>query len=84
MYIDEKELPEIRNLKTMHDGQYTSYNWPSELFNKSLSPNIYVGNVPRSFVEKLKNIVSKFFDNVGPIRNLKNYTVDKHHWDSGN
>ena len=76
-------MPEIRAMNTMHDDVPISTRWDAELFNKSISPTVYANKTSAAFLDKAKRMATMLFDNVGPLKNLKNYIVDKYHWDAG-
>jgi len=80
MLNDERQLPELRRMKTLHDDEFDNFDYENNILKKSLSPYIYENRVMANFLYRLQPIVSLLFDHFNIIKNWKNYMVDKHHY----
>ena len=80
MYYKDQHLEELYNLKHRHDDDNQFVEYEEEIFNKTLSPRIFENDRMFYFLNKLKKLVSIFFDNYNIIKNFKNYNVDKYYY----
>lgn len=80
MLQDEKQLPELRYLKHLHDNSDDNFDYENNLLNKSLSPHLFQNEMMANFLYRLQKLISISFDQTNIIRNFKNYMVDKYHY----
>ncbi len=80
MLNDLKQLPELRYMRQFHDDVSPNFNYEQDIFNKSLSPYLFQNVTMYNFLDKLRPMMSIFFDQVNIIKNFKNYMVDKYHY----
>lgn len=80
MYYKEQNIPEMYDLlhRNDDDDQYVDYE--KIILTKSIAPYLYNNDMMSGFLNNLQPMVTKFFDNVNIIKNLKNYTVDKYYY----
>lgn len=80
MLYEQQQLPELRYMRQFHDDASPNFNYEQDIFNKSLSPYMFQNTVMFNFLDKLRPMMSLFFDQVNLIKNWKNYMVDKYHY----
>jgi hypothetical protein len=78
MLQDDKQLPELRFLKHLHDDTRENFDYENNLLNKSLSPYLYENEVMANFLYRLQKLIAISFDQISIVRNFKNYMVDKY------
>lgn len=77
MLLEDKELPELFEMKHRHDDQ-KYVDWGTNLLNKSLSPYLYKNDMMNQFLTRLQKLVAILFDQQNFMKNFKNYMVDKY------
>lgn len=77
MLLEDKELPELFDMKHRHDDQ-EYVDWGNNILNKSLSPYLYKNKVMAQFLDKIQKLASLLFDQHNIMKNFKNYMVDKY------
>ena len=80
MYYKEQYLEEIYDLKHRHDNDKAFVDYEKDILNNSLSPRMFSNNRMFVFLDGLRLLVTKFFDNHNIIKNFKNYNVDKYYY----
>ncbi len=80
MLYRKKQLPELYFIRHRHNDNNISFDYENNILNKSLSPYMYKNDLMANFLDRLQPIVSLLFDNFNIIKNLKNYNVDKYHF----
>lgn len=80
MLYDDRQLPELRYLKTFHDTNDIYFDYEKDMLNKSLSPYIYENGTMKGYLDRLQKMVALSFDKFNIIKNFKNYMVDKYHY----
>jgi len=79
-YYQEKDIPEIYQMKHRHDSDNEFVDYGNIILNKSLSPFLYYNDMFATFLGYFKRLVSILFDNVNIVKNFKNYNVHKYHY----
>lgn len=80
MLLEDKELPELFNIKHRFDDNKNHVDYGSKLLSGSLSPYIYKNDMMNGFLTRLQKMVVILFDQQNIIKNLKNYIVDKYEY----
>ncbi len=80
MLYEQKQLPELRVMKHLHDDVNESFDYEKNILNKTLSPYIYENKVMANFLYRLQPVVGMMFDKFNIIKNWKNYMVDKYYY----
>lgn len=80
MLLEDKELPELFEMKHRHDTQGDYVDWGSKILNNSLSPYLYRNDRTNGFLNRIQKMVSILFDQHNIVKNLKNYMVDKYYY----
>lgn len=80
MLYEEKQLPELFNIKHRHDSKNIN-RYEDNLLKNSISPYMYKNNLMSVFLTGIELLTSILFDHMSIIKNLKNYIVDKNYYD---
>lgn len=80
MLYEQKQLPELRFMKTFHDDSGPNFNYERDILNKTLSPYMFQNITMFNFLDKLRPMLSLLFDQMNIVKNFKNYMVDKYHY----
>ena len=80
MLFEQKQLPELRYMKSFHDDAGPQFNYEQDILNKSLSPYIFQNVIMFNFLDKIRPMLALFFDQMNIVKNFKNYMVDKYHY----
>lgn len=80
MLIEDKELPELYQMKHRHDSKDYYVDWGNNLLIKSLSPHLFKNDRMNAYLNKIQGMVSIMFDQHNIIKNFKNYIVDKYYY----
>ncbi len=80
MLYDEKQLPELRHMKHLHDDVNENFNYEKFILEKSLSPYIYENAIMANFLYRIQPMLALLFDHFNIVKNWKNYIVDKYHY----
>ncbi len=83
MLYKRKDLPEIYDLKHRHDNNDQFVDYEKSILNSSLSPHIYENDTMNIWLNRMQPLVSLLFDQMNIMKNLKNYLVDKYHYQHG-
>ena len=84
MYYEEQSLPELHFMKHRHDDDKDFVDYEKSILDKTLSPHLFYNDLMFGFLKKLQRPVSILFDNFNPIKNFKNYNVDKYYYKQKN
>lgn len=84
MYYKDQSLPELYKLKHRHDDDKNFVEYEEDILNRTLSPKIYQNDKMFGFLDRLRKLVTIFFDNYNIIKNFKNYNVDKYYYQHKN
>jgi hypothetical protein len=78
MIYKDKQIRELYDLKHRNDKlSYENYNWEDNILNNSLSPLLFQNETNTGFLDRIRYMISMFFENFHIVRNFKNYLVDK-------
>jgi hypothetical protein len=77
MLLEDKELPELFEMKHRHDDQ-PYVDWGNNILNKSLSPYLYKNDMMNQYLIRIQKLVAIIFDQQNFMKNFKNYMVDKY------
>jgi hypothetical protein len=80
MYYKEQYLDEIYEIKHRHDDDKSFVDYEVDILNKTLSPKLFSNDRMFTFLDSLRLLVAKLFDNYNIIKNFKNYNVDKYYY----
>jgi hypothetical protein len=80
MYYKEQFLEELYVLKHRHDDESNFVDYEKDILNKTLSPKLFANDRMATFLDGLRLLVTKLFDNFNIIKNFKNYNVDKYYY----
>jgi hypothetical protein len=80
MLYKRKQLPELYNIKHRNDSDKDFVEYENILLDKTLSPYLYQNDIMSGFLKKLQPLVALLFDQMSPVKNLKNYIVDKYNY----
>ena len=80
MLLEDKELPELFQMKHRHDDSKDWVDWGNNLLIKSLSPYLFRNDRMNGFLVRTQKLVSILFDQQNIIKNFKNYIVDKYYY----
>ncbi len=78
MYFEEKDLPELHNMKHRYDSDTGYVDYEKNILIKTLTHYLFDNDVMNQFLTKLQRPVSILFDNFNIIKNFKNFYVDKY------
>lgn len=79
MLYDSKDIPELHQFYHMNDSLEKNYvDYESKILDKTLSPYLFNNPIMSGFLDRIKNLISLFFDSFNIIKNWKNFTVDKY------
>jgi len=79
MLYDKQYIPELHQFYHMNDDTTKNYvDYETEILNKSLSPYIFNSPIMAGFLDKLRLLISLFFDEFNIIKNWRNFTVNKY------
>jgi len=79
MLYNKQYIPELNQFYHMNDDTNKNYvDYETEILNKSLSPYIFNSPIISSFLDKLRLLISLFFDEFNIIKNWRNFTVNKY------
>jgi|688.fasta_scaffold184615_2 hypothetical protein len=80
MYYKEQFLDELYQLKHRHDDDVNFVDYEKDILNKTLSPKMFENDRMFTFLDGLRLLLTKLFDNYNIIKNFKNYNVDKYYY----
>ncbi len=80
MLLEDKELPELYQMKHRHDSNDGYVDWGNNLLSKSLSPYLYKNDTMNGFLNRIQKMASILFDQQNVMKNFKNYIVDKYYY----
>lgn len=79
MLYQEKDLPELHQLKHRNDDQFNYVDYEKNILNKSLSPYLYNNVMMAKFLDLLQKPLAQLFDRFNIVKNYRNYIVDKYY-----
>lgn len=80
MYYKEQHLDELFQLKHRHDNDTNFVEYEKDILNKTLSPKMFANDRMSVFLDGLRLLITKYFDNYNILKNFKNYNVDKYYY----
>ncbi len=79
MLYDRQRIPELNQFYHMNDDTTKKYvDYESKILDKTLSPYLFNNPIMSGFLDRLRSLISLFFDQFNIIKNWKNFTVDKY------
>ena len=80
MLEKEKHIKEVWDLAHKHDSNPNKgFDYENKLFERTLSPVILRNETNKNFLTYLQDMMVVMFESVLEVRNLFNYTVDRHY-----
>lgn len=80
MLYEDKDIPELHQIKHRHDNDVDYVKYEDDILNNTLSPYLFNNNMMFGFLNRLKKLMALFFDNHNIVKNFKNYNVDKYYY----
>ena len=85
MLYDQQFIPELNQFYHMNDDITKNYiDYESEILDKTLSPYLFNSPIMSGFLDRLRSLISLFFDQFNIIKNWRNFSVDKYWYKSVN
>jgi hypothetical protein len=80
MLLEDKEIPELFNMKHLNDDFVGYVDYENKILNKSLSSYLYNNNLMSYFLNACNKLVSLLFDQHNIIKNWNHFVVDKYYY----
>jgi hypothetical protein len=83
MLYDKQFIPELNQFYHMNDDLKKNYvDYETKILDRSLSPYLFNSPIMAGFLDRLRSLISLYFDQFNIIKNWRNFTVDKYWYKS--
>jgi hypothetical protein len=80
MLNKERQIEELWDLKHRNDTDKDWVDYEDIILDRTLSPYVFQNDEMKSYLDNIKGIPSRWFDQVNMIKNYKNYIVEKDYY----
>jgi hypothetical protein len=80
MLNKERQIEELWDLKHRNDTDRDWVDYEDIILDRTLSPYVFQNDEMKNYLDNIKGIPSRWFDQVNMIKNYKNYIVEKDYY----
>ena len=80
MLNKERQIEELWDLKHRNDTDKDWVDYEDIILDRTLSPYVFQNDEMKSYLDNIKGVPSRWFDQVNMIKNYKNYIVEKDYY----
>jgi hypothetical protein len=80
MLNKERQIEELWDLKHRNDTDRDWVDYEDIILDRTLSPYVFQNDEMKRYLDNIKGIPSRWFDQVNMIKNYKNYIVEKDYY----
>ena len=80
MLNKERQIEELWDLKHRNDTDKDWVDYEDIILDRTLSPYVFQNDEMKNYLDNIKGIPSRWFDQVNMIKNYKNYIVEKDYY----
>jgi len=77
MLNKERQIEELWDLKHRNDSDIDWVDYENVILDRTLSPYVFQNDQMKGYLDNIKGMPSRWFDQVNLIKNYKNYIVEK-------
>ena len=80
MLNKERQIEELWDLKHRNDSDIDWVDYENVILDRTLSPYVFQNDQMKGYLDNIKGMPSRWFDQANLIKNYKNYIVEKDYY----